>query len=87
MCKHEEVSICAECGEGVVEQHFAGDEGWGICGECESVEGRTEEGMCCYSCGELFTGEPYSNTHCTRECYNDGKTDYEYDNWKDEQHD
>lgn len=37
------VTMCMECGIGVVEQRFSGDEGWGICNECGAVEGGTKE--------------------------------------------
>lgn len=37
------LKLCLECEQGVVDQHFVGDEGWGVCDECGAVEGETEE--------------------------------------------
>jgi hypothetical protein len=42
---------CLECG-GTVEQHFAGDEGWGICNDCSMIEGNTRTMYECSLCGE-----------------------------------
>ncbi len=49
--KFTEIEICLDCG-GEVEQKFSGDEGWGICNECGTIEGSTTTA---YQCSLCFT--------------------------------
>ncbi len=54
-----EVSLCSGC-DGVVVQHFAGDEGWGVCDDCGTVEGDTYTVFECSECFEI-SGEQKCN--------------------------
>ncbi len=47
----QEVNLCTDCGGDVV-QHFAGDEGWGVCDDCGTVEGDTYTAFECSLCFE-----------------------------------
>ncbi len=51
-----EISRCLECG-GEVEQRFSGDEGWGVCNECGTIEGNTETVFECSLCLEEHEDE------------------------------
>ena len=51
-----EISRCLECG-GEVDQHFSGDEGWGICNDCGTIEGDTETIYQCSLCEEESENE------------------------------
>lgn len=43
--EEETVSVCDDCGMGIVKQHGSHDigDGWGVCDECGSIEGPTTE--------------------------------------------
>jgi len=55
--KEETILLCAECLTGEVVQHFSGDEGWGICSECNATEQEyyelTYEEMEAFECMDL----------------------------------
>ena len=49
----EEVRQCGECGSLDIKEHFAGDEGWTICGDCQAIEGSENEVCVCEKCDDV----------------------------------
>lgn len=45
-CENGFIEVCAECESKNIKEHFAGDEGWTICEDCNAIEQGYKEVKC-----------------------------------------
>ena len=56
----ENVRICGHCSSFDIGEEFAGDEGWTVCRECNTIEGEDNYVNVCEECEEICKVEEES---------------------------
>ena len=72
----EEVRKCGECGSFNIGEEFAGDEGWTVCRECQTIEGSEDYVNVCSECDdECEVEEEYEYNERQRENHEEERAD------------